>query len=89
MTTTVIIRTHDWPVEARTFPLGEGRVPAGDGAWSEPERIAPNSERTFHIHDGIDLMLHELAIDDTGEGDPDDTGEEDPADDRVDGETAA
>lgn len=61
MTTTVTVKTHDWPVEVRTFPLAN-REPVEGADWSEPQRVEPNSSREFVVHDGQDLMVKELAI---------------------------
>lgn len=60
MTTTVTVKTHAWPVEVRTFPLA-GRVPVDGAQWSEGQRVEPHSSRDFVVHDGQDLLVHELS----------------------------
>jgi hypothetical protein len=61
MTTSVTVKTCSWPVHVRTFPL-QNRVPLEGGAWSAPTEIPPFTERTFHIHDGLDIMVRELPL---------------------------
>ena len=63
MTTTVTVKTHSWPAEVRMFPLDADRAPLADGEWSEPIPVEPNAAVTFHIHSGVDLMVHELPTD--------------------------
>lgn len=61
MTTTVIVKTCSWPVQVRSFPL-ENRQPVEGANWSAAERVEPDSERTFYVHDGIDLLVQELPL---------------------------
>lgn len=61
MTTTVIVKTHAWPARVQTFPL-RGREPIEGAEWSAGELVEPNSERTFHVHDGQDVCVRELPI---------------------------
>jgi hypothetical protein len=62
MTTTVTIRTASHPAQVITFPR-IGIDPDPNGEWSAPERIEPNSERTFYAHSGQDICVQELQID--------------------------
>jgi len=56
MTTTVIVKAnHGWPVD----------VTPTDPATGEPlpglaTRVARDTERTFHVHSGMDLRIHEV-----------------------------
>ena len=59
MTTTVTVKTHDWPVSVQQFPL-EDREPIKGAEWSEIEVVPANSIKEFHVHSGVDLMFKEL-----------------------------
>ena len=61
MTTTITVEACSWPVEVRFFPLAD-RHPLADGDWSNPITIDPHTKRTFHVHDGVDLMVHECPL---------------------------
>lgn len=61
MTTTVTVETCSWPVEVRFFPMRD-RSPVEGAAWGEPQRVEPMSKRVFHIHDGVDMLVHELPL---------------------------
>lgn len=60
MTTTIIVKTHSWPVEVKT--KDEGPVDSqGRSSYSvSVETIAPNSEREIYIHSSRSLKLTEL-----------------------------
>ncbi len=54
MTTTVIVKAnHGWPVDVTPKPIGEHAV-------APTTRVAPNSEQTFYVHSGQDLLIHEV-----------------------------
>ena len=62
MTTTVTIKTHDWPVAATVntntdFDDGKTRV---YGHSSRTEFVPPNTERDFHISSGTSISFNEL-----------------------------
>ncbi len=59
MTTKVTVTTHSWPVMVSSFPL-HARVPLDDGEWTELGIVEPQGTREFYIHDGQDLLIHEL-----------------------------
>ncbi len=59
MTTTVIVRTHSWPAQVRTFPLKD-RAVIPEAEWSDPVRIEPHCEMAFCVHDGQDILVEEL-----------------------------
>lgn len=61
MTTTITVEACSWPVQVRFFPLSD-RCPLEGGEWSEPQLVAPNTKRVFHIYDGVDLMVHECPL---------------------------
>lgn len=61
MTTTITVEACSWPVEVRFFPLMNGD-PVDGATWGEPQRVEPMTKRTFHIHNGVDIMAHELPL---------------------------
>lgn len=61
MTTEVIVRAnHGWPVEVTQ--LRQDPTAAGPNSLSETwtQRVEPGTERTFHVHSGHDLRIHEV-----------------------------
>lgn len=62
MTTTVTLKTHDWPVQVLEFPLIE-RQPVEDAEYVELAIVPPHSSRDFHVHSSADLLFKELASD--------------------------
>ena len=61
MTTEVIVRAnHGWPVEVTQ--LRQDPTAAGPGSLSETwtQRVEPGTERTFFVHSGHDLRIHEV-----------------------------
>lgn len=59
MTTTVKVITHDWPVSVQQFPLVD-REPVEGAEYAEIDQVPPNSEREFHVHSSVDLLIKEL-----------------------------
>lgn len=54
MTTEVIVKAnHGWPVEVMQMPTG-GDQPG----WVQ--RVAPGETRSFSVHSGADLRIHEV-----------------------------
>jgi hypothetical protein len=64
MTTNVLVRTHSWPAEVRAWPL-MNRNPLPDAEWSLIGTVPPESEISFVVHDGQDLMVRELPRNNT------------------------
>ncbi|ESZ88350.1 MAG: hypothetical protein Q27BB25_04590 [Blastomonas sp. CACIA14H2] len=62
MTTSVTVKTCSWPVRVWTAPRE-----IEDSDWENPVDVAPNSERTFYVHSGIDLCVRELPLPDQAE----------------------
>ncbi|MDQ0301374.1 hypothetical protein [Ancylobacter polymorphus] len=55
MTTTVVVKAnHGWPVDVTRKDPKTGEPLSG------AERVEANTERTFHIHSGMDLHVHEV-----------------------------
>ncbi|MBB3772038.1 hypothetical protein FHS55_002647 [Angulomicrobium tetraedrale] len=55
MTTSVVVKAnHGWPVDVTRKDPKTGEALAG------PERVEPNTERTFYVHSGMDLHVHEV-----------------------------
>lgn len=67
MTTSVTIKTVDWPVRVLEFPISRGR-PKCNAEWSEIGEVEPHSERVFYAHSGADILIQELARPETGDG---------------------
>jgi len=63
MTTTVTVKTHDWPVRVSAFPLGEDRKPVEGGEWQELGMVPKHSSQDFHVHSAIDLCIQEFPED--------------------------
>lgn len=61
MTTTVTVKTHDWPVQVLGFPLVD-RQPVEGGEYEGLAIVPPNSEQEFHVHCGQDVLVKELPI---------------------------
>ncbi|WP_406853501.1 hypothetical protein ABEG18_13090 [Alsobacter sp. KACC 23698] len=64
MTTTVVVKAnHGWPVDVTTIPVG-ANGPAGihplEGSTA---RVAAGEERSFYVHSGQDLRIHEVQPD--------------------------
>jgi hypothetical protein len=64
MTTTVTVKTHDWPVEAYTssttnFASSEVRR---EGYATTTEFVPAHSERSFYLSDSASVSLRELPI---------------------------
>lgn len=64
MTTTVILKTHNWPVQVTTtdvqdYEHGGKRVV---GETTTTEEVPPNSEATFHITNTRSIAFDELPI---------------------------
>ena len=60
MTTAVVVKAnHGWPVDVTRKDPKTGEALAG------PERVEANTERTFYIHSGMDLHVHEVQEYDT------------------------
>ena len=56
MTTTVTLKTHDWPVDVET-------IDSTDRSYhSVTETVPPHTERQFHIHSTRDLRFTELPL---------------------------
>lgn len=54
MTTTVIVKAnHGWPVDVTPQPIG-------GNPQAPTERVAAGTERTFYVHGGQDLLIHEV-----------------------------
>jgi hypothetical protein len=54
MTTTVIVKAnHGWPVDVT-------HVTPKLGDQGHTVRVEPNTEQTFHVHMGADLLIHEV-----------------------------
>lgn len=60
MTTSVTVKTVDWPARVLQFPIDRGR-PKCDGHWSDIGVVEPHSERTFYVHSNADILIQELA----------------------------
>jgi hypothetical protein len=63
MTTTVVVKAnHGWPVDVTTLTpkLGD----AGSTV-----RVEPDTERTFYVHSGADLHIHEVQPDEVAPSD--------------------
>ncbi|SFD76387.1 hypothetical protein SAMN05428997_15311 [Bosea sp. CRIB-10] len=55
MTTTVIVKAnHGWPVTVMQVD------PASCRTIGEPVTVEPSTERTFYVHSGADLHVHEV-----------------------------
>lgn len=61
MTTTVTVDACSWPVQVRFFPMKD-HAPVDGAEWSEPQLIEPNTKRVFHVHAGVDLLVHECPL---------------------------
>lgn len=59
MTTTVTVKTHDWPVKVSSFAL-TNREPNDDANWEKVAEVPANSSQEFIIHNGQDLLFTEL-----------------------------
>lgn len=57
MTTTITVKTHDWEVLALPFDA-KNDIPQLEFAIKVPA----NSERVFHIYQGLDMRFIELPI---------------------------
>ncbi len=54
MTTTVKVEAnHGWPVDVTP-------VNPKTGELSAVQRVEKNTERTFYVHSGMDLLIHEV-----------------------------
>lgn len=54
MTTSVTVRAnHGWPVDVTHVALPSREV-------LRVERVAATETREFHVHSGIDLLIHEV-----------------------------
>jgi hypothetical protein len=58
MTTTVTLKTHDWPVDVTTTDNYE----AGRHLTTKVETVEPHTERQFHITDSRSIMFAELPL---------------------------
>ena len=66
MTTTVIVKAnHGWPVDVTRIDPKTGKPP--ENQPSPTERVAPNTERVFCVHDSQDLLIHEVQPDEAKE----------------------
>lgn len=56
MTTTVIVKAnHGWPVDVTPCDPAVRGVSLGSTT-----RVEPNTEQTFYVHGGQDLLIHEV-----------------------------
>lgn len=73
MTTTIILKTHDWPVRVNTSSShnhnDEATGSYGHGNSYRSEVVPKNSERTFNITDTTTVDFRELPADWTPESD--------------------
>jgi len=62
MTTTVVVKAnHGWPVDVTPFTKN-----ADDPAIAGPTtRVPPDTEMIFSVHNGKDLLIHEVQPDET------------------------
>lgn len=59
MTTTVIVKAnHGWPVDVT-------RKDPETGSVVSVERVDPDTEQTFYVHNAQDLLIHEVQPDET------------------------
>ncbi len=56
MTTTVILKTHSWPVDVTTTDR------YGRSMTTTVETVEPNSERQFYLSDTRQVMFTELPM---------------------------
>jgi len=61
MTTSVIVETHDWPVNVSSFPRVNGE-PVPDGEWNLIDQVEPHSSKRFYVHSGQDILVQELPL---------------------------
>ena len=59
MTTTVTVKTHDWPASVQQFPLCN-RQPVEGAEYIEIAVVEPHSSYDFHPHSGADILIREL-----------------------------
>jgi hypothetical protein len=60
MTTTITVRTHDWPVYVSAFPCDSNRKPLEDGQYSHIATVPANSEQEFIVYREQDLLFQEM-----------------------------
>ena len=57
MTTTVVVKAnHGWPVRVTPVDAKSGKP---TGFWIVPK----DTEREFHVHSAVDLVIHEVQPD--------------------------
>lgn len=61
MTTTVTVKTHDWPVRVSGFAMSDGE-PVPGAQYEERGTVPPRSEREFVCHAQMDLLIQELPL---------------------------
>lgn len=55
MTTTVIVKAvHGWPVRVTSQMYTTTEVVSIDNI------VEPNTEQTFYVYDGLDILIHEI-----------------------------
>jgi hypothetical protein len=60
MTTAVVVKAnHGWPVDVTRKDPKSGEL------LGPVERVEANTERTFYIHNGMDIHVHEVQAYDT------------------------
>lgn len=60
MTTTVTVKTHDWPARVLSFPCDDNRCPLADEQYQEIGTVEPNSEQSFVVHRNQNLLVQEM-----------------------------
>ena len=63
MTTSITVKTHDWPVQVRTEQVHEHRK--DEHNWSNSfshkcEVVPPHSERLFSVYEGVTVTFSEM-----------------------------
>lgn len=61
MTTTVTVKTDDWPARVLGFPIQDGQ-PVEGAEYQHLGEVPPNSEVAFHPHAGMNLLVQELPL---------------------------
>lgn len=57
MTTSIVVKAHAWPVDVTSID------PRTSMEIQPAARVAQSEERTFYVHSGMDLRIHEVQSD--------------------------